>query len=50
MKKFKIKYQLGSDILVTEIEAEDIKQARYLFYMNRQADDILSIKEVTDSD
>ena len=47
MKKFKIKYQLGSDILVTKIEAENMKQARYLFYMNTQADDILKIEEVT---
>lgn len=47
MKKFKIKYQLGFNILVTEIEAENMEQARYLFYMNTQADDILSIKEVT---
>ena len=47
MKKFKIKYQEGSDICVTEIEAEDMEQARYLFYMNTQCEDILSIEEVT---
>lgn len=49
MKKYKIKYQKGNDILVTEIEAETMVQARYIFYLtNSTAFDILEITEVND--
>lgn len=49
MKKYKIKYQKGDDILVTEIEAETTVQARYIFYLTNGADvDILEITEVND--
>lgn len=46
MKKFKIKYQKGSDILIENIEATDKKEAMYLFYMNNRNTDILDIEEV----
>lgn len=46
MKTYKIKYQKGSDILITEIKAETMVQARYIFYLtNSTALDILDIKE-----
>lgn len=46
MKKYKIKYQRGSNILVATIEATNTKEACYLFYMNNSQDDILDIVEV----
>ena len=49
MKTYKITYQWGSDIRITEIEAEDKKQARYLFYMQyAPLADIKKIEEVTE--
>lgn len=51
MKKYKIKYQKGNDILVTELEAETTVQARYIFYLtNSTAVDILEIEEVTEDE
>lgn len=49
MKKFKIKYQLGNQILLTTVEAKDAISARYCFYMKHiTAVDILEIEEVKD--
>lgn len=51
MKKFKIKFQLGMNICVSEIKAEDVVQARYLFAMsNNGAADIIDIEEVIESE
>lgn len=47
MKRWKIKYQKGSDILITEIKAECRRNAAYYFYVNNLACDIISIEEVT---
>lgn len=46
MKKYKIKYQKGSDILIENIQANDVKEAMYLFYMTNRNTDILDIEEV----
>lgn len=46
MKKYKIKYQKGNDILVTEIEVEEGIEPQYAFYMSDPYADIISIEEV----
>lgn len=46
MKKYKIKYQKGNDILVTEIEVEEGIDPQYAFYMGDPYTDILEIEEV----
>lgn len=46
MKKYKIKYQKGNDILVTEIKVEDGVNPQYAFYMGDPYADIISIEEV----
>lgn len=46
MKKYKIKYQKGNDILVTEIEVEESINPQYAFYMSDPYADILEITEV----
>lgn len=48
MKKYKIKYQKGNDILVTEIEVEESVNPQYAFYMSDPYADIISIEEVKD--
>lgn len=48
MKKYKIKYQKGNDILVTEIEVEEGINPQYAFYMSDPYADILEITEVKD--
>ena len=50
MKKYKIKYQKGNDILVTEIEVEEAVNPQYAFYMSDPYVDIISIEEVEDGD
>lgn len=46
MNTYKIKYQRGSNIMITTIEANNKKEALYLFYMNHSQDDVLDIVEV----
>ena len=46
MKTFKIKHWNGGDIDVTNIKAEGMEHARYLYYMNINTGDIISIEEV----
>ena len=46
MKKWKIKYQKGLDILVMEIEAPSKIEAERQFYMLDVLRDIISIEEV----
>lgn len=46
MKEFEIKYQKGSDILIQNIKANDVKEAMYLFYMENRNTDILDIQKV----
>lgn len=48
MKKYKIKYQKGNDILVAEIEVEEGINPQYAFYMSDSYADILEITEVND--
>lgn len=48
MKKYKIKYQKGNEILVTEIEVEEGIDPQYAFYMSDPYADIISIKEVSE--
>ena len=48
MKKWKIKYQKGNDILVQVIEAVTQKLAQWIFYMEDSQRDIISIEEVKD--
>ena len=48
MKKYKIKYQKGNDILITEIEVEENIKPAYAFYMSDPYADIISIEEVED--
>lgn len=48
MKKYKIKYQKGNDILVTELEVEEGVDPQYAFYMSDIHADILEIEEVKD--
>lgn len=47
MKKFKIKYQKGVDIFVTEIEAANQNDARMIFYLANTFCDIITIEEVS---
>lgn len=47
MKKYKIKYQQGDNILLETVEALNSLSARYIFYMSHVTGvDILEIKEV----
>lgn len=46
LKKYEIKYQQGDNILLTTIEALNMKEAMYKFYMEQIGVDILEIKEV----
>lgn len=47
MKKFKVKYQSGPNILVTEIKAADKKLVPLMFYLTYGRDkDIIKIEEV----
>ena len=46
MKKYKIKYQKGNDILTTELEIEEGINPQYAFYMGNPYADIISIEEV----
>ena len=48
MKKYKITYWNNGDIRIKTVEAENIKDAQYQFYMSTACDDIKEIKEVTD--
>ena len=48
MKKYKIKYLKGDDILVTEIEVEEGVNPQFAFYMSNPYADILEITEVND--
>lgn len=45
MKTWKIKYQSGSNILITEIEAISRTQAMTIFYIKNPNCDIISILE-----
>ena len=45
MKRFRIKYVLGSDIKITTIEANDIVEAQRIFYMSYEYSDIIDIGE-----
>ena len=45
-KKYKIKYQKGNDILITELEVEEGINPQYAFYMGNPYADIIEIKEV----
>lgn len=46
MKKYEVKYQQNSNILLEVVEAESMKAAMYNFYMEHIGVDILEIKEV----
>lgn len=46
MKKFKITYQLGNNIRIKFVEANDVVNARYKFYMETNCNDILNVEEV----
>lgn len=48
MKKYIITYWNNGDIRQKTVEAENIKEAQYQFYMSTACDDIKEIKEVTD--
>lgn len=45
MKKYKIKYQKGNDILIDYIEADTKEQAQMRFYLIDVLRDIISIEE-----
>lgn len=46
MKNYKIKYQKGFDIYITNIKANSKPEAVYFFYANNRNTDILDVKEV----
>lgn len=50
MKKYKIKYQKGNDILIMEIDSPTRVAAQRQFYMQNPFCDIISIEEVTDDE
>lgn len=46
MKKYKITYWNGGNILVKTIEAENEKQAQLIFYTTTACDDIKTVEEI----
>lgn len=43
MKKYRIKYYLYGDIKIVYIAANNEEEALVLFYLNYQADDVISV-------
>lgn len=48
LKKFKVTYWLDGDKRVKEVLAASKYNAKMRFYLTEQADDIISIEEVTE--
>lgn len=46
MKKYKITYWNNGNILVKTVEAENEKQALYIFYTTTACDDIKTVEEI----
>lgn len=46
LKKYEVKYQQGSNILLAGVEAPNSLSARYAFYMEYPNTDIIDIREI----
>ena len=47
MKKYKVVHWNGGNIDTTYVEARDSEHARYVYFMEHNTGDIISIEEVT---